>query len=157
MADGAAGSGTTQRVELHSIADRVEITSADRAREAAAAAEMKRNALNEVAATERELAVGRSVARGSQVIDYLFYLVYGIVGLATVLAAIGARQSAGFTQFVNTISWPFVAPFRGIMQDPAVGSGRFMLSYVVALAAYVLLHLAVNGLLRLFAQRKTAV
>jgi hypothetical protein len=32
-----------------------------------------------------------------------------------------------------------------------------MLSYVVALVAYVLLHAAINGLLRIFAERKTTV
>jgi hypothetical protein len=32
-----------------------------------------------------------------------------------------------------------------------------MLSYVIALAVYVLLHMAVNGLLRLFVSRKAAV
>jgi hypothetical protein len=32
-----------------------------------------------------------------------------------------------------------------------------MLSYVVALAVYILVHLAVNGLLRLFVQTKTVV
>jgi len=31
------------------------------------------------------------------------------------------------------------------------------LSYGVALAAYLVLHVAINGLLRIFAQRKTAV
>ena len=43
------------------------------------------------------------------------------------------------------------------MHDPVAGSSQLMLSYAVALVAYVLLHLAVNGLLRLFAQRKTVI
>lgn len=146
------------RRQVHSeIAEQVTTTADDRAREAAAADALKRQAVAEVTGTERELARGRTVARGSQVIDYLFYLVYGIVGVATVLEAIGARESAGFKQFMDTLAWPFVAPFRGIMNDPAVGSARFMLSYVVALGAYVLLHVAINGLLRIFAQRKTTV
>jgi hypothetical protein len=38
-----------------------------------------------------------------------------------------------------------------------VGSFRFMLSYIVALVVYLLLHMAVNGLLRLFVRRKTFV
>jgi uncharacterized protein YggT (Ycf19 family) len=60
-------------------------------------------------------------------------------------------------RFVDALAYPFVAPFRGIMQDPAVGSFRFLLSYVVALAVYLLLHVAVNGLLRIFTERKTAI
>jgi uncharacterized protein YggT (Ycf19 family) len=146
------------RRQVHAeIARDARTTPVDRAAEAAAADGLKQRAVAEVAGTERELARSRSVARGSQFIDYAFYLVYGIIGLAIALHAIGARQSAGFTQFIDALAWPFVAPFRGIMQDPAVGSFRFMLSYVVALAVYLLLHLAVNGLLRIFAERKTVV
>lgn len=146
------------RHKVHAdIAGEVATTRHERAQEAAAARSLQEKAVREVTTTERDLERGRVVARGSQFIDYAFYLIYGIVGLATALAAIGARQSAGFTQFVNGIARPFVAPFRGIMQDPQVGSLRFMLSYVVALAAYLLLHLAINGLLRIFTERKTAV
>jgi uncharacterized protein YggT (Ycf19 family) len=140
--------------DIRREADRVPV---DPARERAAAEHIKREALDEVASTERDIARGRTAARGSQIIDYLFYLVYGIITLAIVLEAIGARESAGFKQFVDAMAAPLVAPFRGIMNDPAVGTYQFMLSYVVALIAYVLLHMAINGLLRLFAERKTAV
>jgi uncharacterized protein YggT (Ycf19 family) len=129
----------------------------DRAAQSTAADQLKQRAVDEVTMTEREISRGRSVARGSQVIDYVFYLVYGIIGLAIALHAIGASQSAGFMRFVDALAYPFVAPFRGIMRDPAVGSFRFLLSYMVALAVYLLLHLAVNGLLRIFTERKTAV
>ena len=50
-----------------------------------------------------------------------------------------------------------LAPFRGLMPDPAVGSMQLMLSFVVALVVYVLAHMAVNGLLRLFAERKSRI
>jgi hypothetical protein len=43
------------------------------------------------------------------------------------------------------------------VSDPATGSYRFMLSYVVALIVYMLVHFAVKGLLRLFVQKKTTV
>ena len=146
------------RRKVHSeIAGQAAAAPVDRGREAAAAATLKQKAVDEVTGTERELARGRTAARGSQVIDYLFYLVYGIVGVATVLEAIGARESSGFKQFMDTMAWPFVAPFRGVMNDPAVGSFRLMLSYFVALGAYLMLHLAITGALRIFATRKTVV
>jgi hypothetical protein len=97
------------------------------------------------------------VARVSQVIDYLFYLVYGLIGLEVVLDALGARESAGFKQFVDAMAAPFLLPFRGLLLEPSIGRFRFMTSYIAAFAVYVLLHMAVNGLLRLFVQRKTAV
>jgi uncharacterized protein YggT (Ycf19 family) len=146
------------RRKVHSeIAGQAVATSDDRAREAVAAETLQRKAVDEITGTERELARGRTAARGSQVIDYLFYLVYGIIGVTIVLEAIGARESSGFKRFMDAIAWPFVAPFRGVMNDPAVGSFKLMLSYVVALGAYLLLHMAINGLLRIFATRKTAV
>jgi uncharacterized protein YggT (Ycf19 family) len=149
--------GEVRRKVHADIAEQAGATRDGDAQEAVAAASLKEKAVQEVTGTEREIGRARVAARGSQVIDYAFYLVYGIVALATVLEAIGARESAGFKQFVDMLAWPFVAPFRGIMNDPAVGSFRFMLSYVVALVAYVLLHAAINGLLRIFAERKTTV
>ncbi|HXT71253.1 MAG TPA: hypothetical protein VN700_15955 [Vicinamibacterales bacterium] len=146
------------RRQVHSeIAQEVRATDADRAREKAAAESMKRQAMEEVAGTERELSRSRVVARGSQVIDYLFYIVYGIIGVAIALAAVGAREGAGFTRFVNTLAGPLTAPFRNILTDPASGNSRFMFSYGVALVAYLLLHLAINGFLRILAQRKTEI
>lgn len=146
------------RQQVHQDIERdVRATPDDRVEEVAAAQTLKRKAVNEVAETEHELERSRTAARGSQFIDYAFYLIYGIIGLAAALNAIGAHEGAGFMRFVNALAAPLIAPFRGIMQDPVVGSSRFMLSYLVALAAYVLLHMAVNGLLRLFAERKTAI
>jgi hypothetical protein len=57
---------------------------------------LKRKAVREVAFTEAELERGQAAARASQIVDYLFYIVYGIIGLEITLDAIGARQSAGF-------------------------------------------------------------
>jgi hypothetical protein len=58
---------------------------------------------------------------------------------------------------METVCAPLLAPFKSLM--PSVGSGSFQLrlSYVFALIVYLLLHLAINGLLRLLASRKTAI
>src|SRR5436190_7128837 len=130
---------------------------ADQADAEALAESLKRKAVREVATTEAELERGQAVARASQVVDYLFYLVYGIIALEIVLDAIGARQTAAFKQFVDAIASPFLLPFRGLMPDPSVGHFRLMVSYIVALIVYILAHMAVNGLLRIFVHRKTAV
>jgi uncharacterized protein YggT (Ycf19 family) len=130
---------------------------ADQANAEALAESLKRKAVREVATTEAELDRGQAAARASQIVDFLFYVVYGIIGLEIVLDAIGARQSAGFKQFIDAMAAPFLAPFKGLLPTPGVGSFRLMLSYIVALAVYVLLHMAVNGLLRLFVHRKTVV
>jgi len=123
----------------------------------ALASSLKEKAVHEVADTEARLARTRTIARLSQVIDYVFYLIYGIIALEIVLEALGARENAGFKQLVDTIAAPLLAPFEGLMPDPGAGNYRFMISYVFALIVYFLLHLAVKGLLRLFVQTKTHV
>jgi len=118
---------------------------------------LKRRAVREVAETEVEIDRARGLARVSQVIDYIFYLIYGIITLEIVLDLLGARESNAFKNFVDTIAAPLVAPFQGLLVDPARGRFQLKLSYIVALVVYFLLHLAINGLLRLLAHRKTAI
>ncbi len=119
---------------------------------------MRRRAVNEVVDTEREVARGRTVARISQVIDYLFFLVYGLLTIRLLLELFAARESAGFFQFIKTITDPFYAPFRGLMASPTTQDGfTLALPIIVALVVYMLLHLAINGLLRIFAHRKVSV
>ena len=120
------------------------------------ARDLKRKAIDEVGEKEHEIRRGRAVIRMSQVVDYLFCVVYGLIGLQVVLEMIGAREGSGFKQFMNTVTAPLLAPFRGLVVDPGVGPFQFMLSYVMALLIYGLLHLAVRGLLRIFVSRRTA-
>ncbi len=129
----------------------------DHARVEAVAGQLRQKALTEVVDTEAELQRSRTMARVSQVVDYLFYLVYGLIGLEVALELLGARQSSGFKRFLDTLASPLLAPFRGVLPDPSIGPFQLMMSFLVALAVYMLLHLAVNGLLRIFVQRKTSV
>src|SRR5262245_8699024 len=52
--------------------------------------ELKRKTLTEVAGAENELERLKAAARVSQVIDYLFYLVYGLISLQIALDLLGA-------------------------------------------------------------------
>ncbi len=119
---------------------------------------MRDKAVHEVVETEREVERGRVVARISQVIDYLFFLVYGLLTIRLVLELFAARESAGFVQFINSVTGPLYAPFRGIVRSPSTPEGfTLALPIVIALVVYLLLHLAINGLLRMFVHRKTEV
>ena len=122
------------------------------------ASEFRSKAVDEVVDTEREVERGRSAARISQVVDYIFYVIYALLGMRFLLALLAARSSAGFVQFIVTVTNPFYAPFRGIVASPRTDQGHtLLLPIVVAIIAYVLLHLAINGLLRMLAHRKTAI
>lgn len=129
----------------------------DQARIQSVAAELKHKATTEVLESESELGRARGFTRVSQVVDYAFYLIYGLIGLEVVLELFGARQAAGFKRFLDLVTTPLLGPFRGLMPDPAVGSLQLMLSYVVALIVYFLVHRALLGLLRLFVERKSKI
>jgi uncharacterized protein YggT (Ycf19 family) len=119
---------------------------------------LRNRAVDEVVGTEREVHRSRGAARVSQVIDYGFFLLYALLATRLVLALIAARSTSGFVQFVTTVTSPFYAPFKGIVASPRTEDGYTLLvPILVALAAYGLLHLAINRLLRLFAVRKTEI
>jgi uncharacterized membrane protein YdbT with pleckstrin-like domain len=121
------------------------------------ASEFRSKAVDEVVDTEREVERGRGAARISQVVDYIFYVIYALLGMRFLLALLAANSSAGFVQFIVTVTNPFYGPFRGIVDSPTAGRHTLLLPIVVAIIAYVLLHLAINGLLRMLAHRKTAI
>jgi uncharacterized protein YggT (Ycf19 family) len=144
------------RTEMHGeIARRVEATPADQAEAAEVARRLKQTAIREIASTEGDINRARTVSRISEFIDYAFYLVYGIIGLEILMKFVGARSSSGITQFVSMISRPFLGIFSGVLPNPAAGEMRLMLSYVMAVIIYVLIHVAVNGLMKLVANNRT--
>jgi uncharacterized protein YggT (Ycf19 family) len=130
---------------------------AEQAEVKSVAAGLKQKATAEVAETERELQRARRMTRIAQVGEFVFFVIYGLIGLEIVLELFGARQASAVKRFLDTVTLPLLGPFRGLMPDPAVGSMQFMLSYVVALIVYILLHRALNGVLQLFAERKSSI
>lgn len=119
---------------------------------------MRHRAVDEVVQTEREVERGRFMARVSQIVDYIFFLVYGLLAIRLLLALFAAREGNGFVQFVRAVTDPVYAPFKGIVASPTTAEGfTLALPIIIAIVAYMLLHLAINGLLRIFAHRKVAV
>ncbi len=122
------------------------------------AGQFRAKAVDEVVQTEREVERGRGAARVSQVVDYIFFVLYALLGLRFLLALLAARSGAGFVRFIVAVTDPFYTPFKGIVASPSTDSGHtLMLPLLIAIIVYILLHLAINGLLRIIAHRKTAV
>ena len=122
------------------------------------AGDFRSKAVDEVVDTEREVQRSRGVARISQVVDYIFYVIYALLGMRFLLALLAARSSTGFVQFIVTVSNPFYAPFRGIVASPSTDQGHtLLLPVVVAIISYLLLHVLINGAFRIIAHRKTQV
>jgi len=122
------------------------------------ASQFRAKAVDEVVDTEREVGRSRTLARVSQVVDYIFFVIYALLGMRFLLALLAARSSAGFVQFIVAVTNPFYSPFRGIVASPTTNQGHtLLLPIIVAIIAYIILHLAINGLLRLGVHRKTAI
>jgi uncharacterized protein YggT (Ycf19 family) len=122
------------------------------------AGDFRARAVDEVVETEREVGRARTVARVSQIVGYIFYVIYALLGMRFLLALLAARSSAGFVRFIVTVTDPFYRPFRGIVASPSTDAGHtLMLPLVIAIVVYLLLHLGINGLLRIVAHRKTAI
>ena len=122
------------------------------------AGEFRGKAIDEVVVTEREVERARGMARFSQVVDYIFYVIYALLAVRLLLALMAARPSAGFVQLIYTVTDPLYRPFRGIVASPSVEGGfTLALPIVIAIIVYALVHAGINGLLRLIAHRKTEI
>lgn len=122
------------------------------------AGSMRQKAVSEVASTQGEIERGRVFARLSQIVDYIFFLIYGLLAIRLMLALFAANNNAGFVQFIKSVTDPLYAPFKGIVPSlSAEGGFTLALPIVVALVVYLLLHLAINGFLRIFVHRKTTI
>lgn len=142
--------------EIAARADRTTPGEAQKIEEVAG--EFRGKAVNEVVEQEREVERARGMARVSQVVDYIFYAIYALLALRFLLALMAARSSAGFVQFIRTVTDPFYAPFRGIVASPSAEGGfTLALPILLAIVVYALLHAGINGLLRLIASRKTEI
>jgi len=122
------------------------------------AGNMRQKAVDEYAETENEVERGRTLARVSQIVDYVFFIIYGLLAVRLLLELFAARENAGFVKFIKSATGLLYAPFAGIMASPSTKEGfTLALPIIVAIVVYMLIHLAINGLLRIFVHRKTAV
>jgi hypothetical protein len=99
-----------------------------------------------------------TVARGSQFLDCAFCVVHSLLGIRLVLALIAANSSDGSVKLIRAVTRPSCAPSRGIVPSPSAEGGyTLVVPILIALLVYVLVHAAVNGMLRMVAQRKTTI
>jgi YggT family protein len=141
------------------VAARAEVASPADARRIENISENFRDkAVNEIVETDKEVERSRFLARISQVVDYIFYVIYALLAVRLLLALFAANPRAGFVQFIYSITNPLYAPFKGIVPSPQTPDGfTLALPIVIAIIVYLLIHLGINGLFRIFAHRKTEI
>lgn len=122
------------------------------------AEDMRARAVDEVVQTQQEVDRGRVAARISQVVDYIFFLVYGLLAIRLLLELFAAREGIAFFRFIKTLTDPFYWPFRGLVPSLTTPDGFSLeLAIIVALVVYALLHMAINGILRIAVHRKVEI
>ena len=72
-------------------------------------------------------------------IGFFFTVVEGLIGLRVVLKFIDANSQNAFAGFVYSITALFVAPFAGLVGNPAVGGNVLEVTSLVALIVYILI------------------
>ena len=71
-------------------------------------------------------------------IGFLFTVLEGLIGLRVVLKFIDANSQNAFAGFIYKITALFVAPFAGLVGNPAVGGNVLEITSLVALIVYAL-------------------
>jgi uncharacterized protein YggT (Ycf19 family) len=123
-----------------------------------AATRLRDRAVEEVVGTEREVQRSRTTARVAQFVNYGFGIIYGLLGIRLFLALIAARPGATFVQWIQTVTDPLYAPFRGILPNlTSEGGYTLVLPVLFAILMYAVLHAAVRGLLKLIGEPRTHV
>ncbi len=94
--------------------------------------------------TVKKQAVARTEhTSGVVVLQRVVWFIAGLIGviiaLRFVFLLLGANRGASFTDFVYSLSAPFVAPFVGIFGEPVYGTVVFEVSSLLAIAMYLLI------------------
>lgn len=81
----------------------------------------------------------KDVFRAYQVVWYIWGIIGVLLGFRFLLEILGANPYSGFADFIYSLSYPFVAPFRGVFGTGI--SGRFIFDWAAILAflAYTVL------------------
>ena len=90
--------------------------------------------------------VERSVIRGASplatwinVIYIVLAVVDGLIAIRFVLKLLAANPEAGFAQLIYGLTAPLVAPFAGLLGNPATSTGnQFEVTSLAAMAVYAL-------------------
>jgi hypothetical protein len=93
----------------------------------------------------------RPLYRGTQIAWYIFYVIEALLLFRFLLKLLAANSGAGFTDFIYTVSYPFVAPFLLVFRASTAGGSVVEWSTLLAMLVYWVL---VWGIIRLIVMGK---
>jgi hypothetical protein len=90
--------------------------------------------------------------RGTQIVWYILSVLEVLLTFRFLLKLTGANPAAGFTDFIYTFSYPFVAPFAAVFRRTSVQGSVFEWTTLLAMLVYWVVAI---GIVRLFLMSKT--
>lgn len=96
------------------------------------------------------------VTLAKRIIWFIAGFIIILLTLRIVLQLLGANDSAGFVNFIYTISQPFAQPFYGMFPEPTRGVSTLDVSSIFGIIIYALLAWGITKLITLTRPR-TAV
>ena len=89
----------------------------------------------------------RAASALSAVVNFVFAIIYTIIGLRIVLEFIGANEANRFKAFVDRLSAPLLAWFDGLLPNLRIDTFVLPLSFLFALVVYALVHYGIRRIL----------
>lgn len=89
---------------------------------------------------------------GTQIVWYILGLLEALLAFRFVLKLLAANPSAGFSSFINNVSYPFAAPFLSVFRVTKVEGSIFEWTTLLAMLVYWLI---AWGIVRLFLMSKS--
>lgn len=84
---------------------------------------------------------------GQRIVWFIVGFINVIIALRFAMLLLGANRGAGFTDFIYSLSAPFVSPFVGIFGEPVYGQSVFEVSSILAIVIYLLIGWGITKLL----------
>jgi YggT family protein len=81
----------------------------------------------------------KTLYKSTKLIWYVFYVIETLLVFRFLLKLLAANPGAGFSQFIYGLSSVFVAPFRFVFGNNAVGGSVFEWSTLLAMGVYWIL------------------
>jgi uncharacterized protein YggT (Ycf19 family) len=93
-----------------------------------------------------ERRLGRASGAGMllRAVNFVFAIIYAIVGLRIVLEILGAREGNRFKEFIDQLSAPLLVLFENLLPSIRVDRFELPLSYLFALVIYALIHYGIR-------------
>ncbi len=89
--------------------------------------------------------------RGTQIVWYVFGILEALLAFRFILKLLAANPNAGFSDFIYTVTYPFVAPFSNVFSRAVIVDSVIEWTTLLAMLVYWLIAWAV---IKLFVMSK---